>query len=75
MTHPAATQNRWGAAARAAAAAAARLARRTRERHGQTPRKAADIADLILGSNLAEPKHGRGGREFKDFRPSSAPAL
>ena len=33
-----------------AAAAAARLARATRERHGQTPRKPGNIADLIQGS-------------------------
>ena len=67
MTHPAPTQNQWRAAAAAAAAAAARLARRTRIRFGETPRKPADIAEWNLGSSFTEPVFCFWVTEFKVF--------
>ena len=71
MTHPAATQNHWGGAARAAAAAAARLARRTRIRHGETPRKPLNIAEWTLGSSVAVPLFCFWVKEFKLFFSNS----
>ncbi len=67
MTHPAATQNHWNAAARAAAAAAARLARGTRIRHGETPRKPLNIAEWTLGSSVAVPLFCFWVKEFEVF--------
>jgi hypothetical protein len=52
---------------RAAAAAAPRLARRTRIRHGEPPRKPGNIAEWTLGSNFTEPKSGRACGKFKVF--------
>ena len=49
----------------AAAAAAARLARRTRIRFGETPRKPADIAEWNLGSSFTEPVFCFWVKEFK----------
>ena len=63
-----------GALGAAAAAAAARLARRTRERHGQTPRKPADIAEWNLGSNLAVPVFCVWVKEFKVFLVLAPPS-
>ena len=51
----------------AAAAAAARLARRTRIRFGETPRKPADIAEWNLGSSFTEPVFCFWLKEFKVF--------
>jgi hypothetical protein len=73
VTHPAPTQNQWRAAARAAAAAAPRLARRTRIRHGEPPRKPADIAEWTLGSNLTVPLFCFWVKKFKVFRASAPP--
>jgi hypothetical protein len=73
MTHPAPTQNQWRAAATAAAATAARLARRTRIRHGEPPRKPLNIAEWTLGSSFTVPLFCFSVKEFKVFRVLGPP--
>ena len=64
-----------GAPPRAPPPRAARLERRTRERHGQTPRKPADIAEWNLGSSLTVPVFCVWVKEFEVFLAVGPPSL
>jgi hypothetical protein len=77
VTHPAATQNHWGAASRAPPPPP-RDSHAEREYGVAKPpanRLIPGIAEWNHGSNFTEPKHGPCRKEFKDFFSSGAPAL